>query len=359
MFLKFLNLSFYKNFKSKEFHFESKINCFLGNNGVGKSNILDSIYHLTYGKSFFNPHSSQNINFNSDFFSIEGHFEKEKKLEKIICSLKKSGKKTIKRNNIKYKKLYDHIGLIQTVMISPIDQDLISYGSIIRRKFMNSIIGQIDKVYLKNLVDYNKIISQRNSLLKYFAINKTFDLDTLSIYNEQLIKLSNPIFLKRKEFITNFIPVFLKIYNDISNGKESVSIEYKSDLLENEIKEILNYNLNNDKKNQYTTAGIHKDDLFFSIENNPIKKFGSQGQQKTFIVSLKLAKYYFLKLQTGNSPILLFDDAFDKLDQDRVSLIIEKVKHNDFGQIFITDTHHDRTINTLSKNKSEYRLFKI
>ena len=359
MFLNFLNLSFYKNFSSKKFNFESKINCFIGNNGVGKSNILDSIYHLAYGKSYFNPLSFQNINFESDFFAIEGHFKKKEKIEKIICGLKKGEKKIIKRNDLKYKKIYDHIGLIQTVMISPIDQDLISDGSFIRRKFIDSIIGQVDKIYLKNLVDYKKVISQRNSLLKYFAINKTFDNETLLIYNHQLIKLNKPIFKKRKEFISKFIKIFKEIYNDINNKKEIVEIEYKSDLIENNIEEIFTKNLNIDKINQHTTNGIHKDDLIFSIGNHPIKKYGSQGQQKTFLISLKLAKYFFLKSQTGNSPILLFDDAFDKLDQERVSLIIEKVKQNNFGQIFITDTHYERTVNALSKNKSEYSIFEL
>ena len=359
MFLNFLNLSFYKNFSSKKFNFKSKINCFIGNNGVGKSNILDSIYHLAYGKSYFNPLSFQNINFESDFFTIEGHFKKKEKIEKIICGLKKGEKKIIKRNDLKYKKIYDHIGLIQTVMISPIDQDLISDGSFIRRKFIDSIIGQVDKIYLKNLVDYKKVISQRNSLLKYFAVNKTFDNETLLIYNHQLIKLNKPIFKKRKEFISKFIKIFKEIYNDINNKKEIVDIEYKSDLIENNIEEIFTKNLNIDKINQHTTNGIHKDDLIFSIENHPIKKYGSQGQQKTFLISLKLAKYFFLKSQTGNSPILLFDDAFDKLDQERVSLIIEKVKENNFGQIFITDTHYERTVNALSKNKSEYSIFEL
>ncbi|MBK78455.1 MAG: DNA replication and repair protein RecF [Flavobacteriaceae bacterium] len=359
MFLHFLNLSFYKNFSSKKFNFESKINCFIGKNGVGKSNILDSIYHLAYGKSFFNPLSFQNINFESDFFAIEGHFEKEEKTEKIICGLKKGEKKIIKRNNIKYKKIYDHIGLIQTVMISPLDQDLISDGSFIRRKFIDSIIGQVDKVYLKNLVEYKKVITQRNSLLKFFSANRTFDQETLEIYNHQLIKLNLPIFKKRKEFISNFINIFTEIYNDISDKKEYVNLEYKSDLFQNDIEEILNNTLKIDKINQHTTKGIHKDDLLFSIGNHSIKKYGSQGQQKTFLISLKLAKYFFIKSQTGNSPILLFDDAFDKLDQERVSLIIEKVKQNNFGQIFITDTHYDRTVKALSENKSEYSIFEL
>ena len=359
MFLKFLNLSFYKNFNSKKLNFETKINCFIGNNGVGKSNILDSIYHLAYGKSYFNPLSFQNINFESDFFAIEGHFKKKEKIEKIICGFKKGEKKIIKRNDVKYKKIYDHIGLIQTVMISPIDKDLISDGSFVRRKFIDSIIGQIDKVYLKNLVEYKKVISQRNSLLKFFAANRTFDHETLAIYNHQLIKLTEPIFNKRKEFIFNFINIFKEIYNDINNKNEDVDIVYKSDLTDSKIEDILNNNIQLDKINQHTTKGIHKDDLIFLIKKNSVKKFGSQGQQKTFLISLKLAKYFFIKSQTGNSPILLFDDAFDKLDQERVSLIIEKVKQNNFGQIFITDTHYERTTSALSKNKSEYSIFEL
>jgi len=301
----------------------------------------------------------QNIQFGSDFFVIEGHFKKNDKIEKIICSLKRGQKKIIKRNKKPYLKHYDHFGLIQTVMISPADQDLISEGAFIRRKFIDSIIGQTDRSFLKSLINHNKVITQRNALLKYFAVNRVYDPETLSIYNQQLIKLSEPIYSSRKKFVKSFIPVFNEIYSNISNNKEQVYIKYSSELTNKSIALILEENLQKDRLVQYTSSGIHKDDLIFSIEDKPVKKFGSQGQQKTFLVALKLAQFIFLKQKTGSSPILLFDDAFDKLDQERVTLIIEMVQKNEFGQIFITDTDEERTLKALSKNKSDYKLFNI
>jgi DNA replication and repair protein RecF len=359
MYLKQLTLTQYKNIRSKTFDFNPKINCFVGDNGKGKSNLLDAIYHLAFGKSYFNPIASQNIQLGEDFFVIEGRYEREKREEKIVCSLKKGQKKVMKRNGKVYEKLSDHIGLIPTVIISPADRDLIAEGSSNRRKFMDGVIGQTDALFLQNLIDYNKILSQRNALLKFFALNNTFDPDTLAVYNDQLSQRSTALYEKRKAFMETFIPVFNTRYKDISKGKEQVDLEYESQLHENSHEALLESNLDKDKVLQYTSSGIHKDDINFLLEDQPIKKFGSQGQQKTFLIALKLAQFDFLKKQTGGAPILLLDDAFDKLDQKRVTQIISLVDQNDFGQIFLTDTHEERTLNALHSLKSSYELFKL
>ncbi len=359
MYLKQLTLTQYKNISFKTFDFNPKINCFIGDNGIGKSNIIDSIYHLAFGKSYFNPIAIQNIQIDEEFFILNGRFEKDGRDEKIVCSLKKGQKKIIKRNGKAYKKLSEHIGLIPTVIISPADRDLISDGSSARRKFMDGVIGQTDTAFLQNLLEYNKIISQRNALLKFFALNNAFEADTLEIYNEQLIKRSAHIYKKRLAFMENFIPVFNLRYKDISEGKENINLKYESQLQEKSHEELLKNSLPKDKVLQYTSQGIHKDDISFLLEGQHIKKFGSQGQQKTFLVALKFAQFDFLKKQIGGPPILLLDDAFDKLDQKRVTQIVSLVNQNDFGQIFITDTHEKRTTDALGKSNYNYQIFKL
>ena len=359
MYLKQLTLTQYKNIRSKTFDFNPKINCFVGDNGKGKSNILDAIYHLAFGKSYFNPIASQNIQLGEDFFVVEGRYEREEREEKIVCSLKKGQKKVMKRNGKVYEKLSDHIGLIPTVIISPADRDLIAEGSSTRRKFMDGVIGQTDAVFLQNLIEYHKILSQRNALLKFFALNNTFESDTLAVYDDQLSQRSTALYEKRKAFMETFIPVFNTRYQDISEGNERVDLEYESQLHQNSHKALLESSLEKDKILQYTSTGIHKDDINFLLEAQPIKKFGSQGQQKTFLIALKLAQFDFLKKQTGGAPILLLDDAFDKLDQKRVTQIISLVDQNDFGQIFLTDTHEERTLDALHSLKSSYELFKL
>ncbi len=360
MILKHLSLTQYKNISAKQFEFNQKINCFIGKNGVGKSNILDAIYHLAFGKSYFNPTAINNIEFGKDFFLIEGRFEKENgREEKIVCSFKKGQKKIIKKNDKIYDKITDHIGQIPTVMISPADRDLMTEGSSVRRKFMDGVIGQTDPLFLQNLLSYNKILSQRNALLKYFALNHTFNPDSLAVYNEQLVQFGVPVFEKRNAFMKIFLPIFKARYEKISNGKETITIAYVSQLLENNFSNLLEEHRSKDKSLQHTAVGIHKDDLDFLLSGHPIKKFGSQGQQKSFLVALKIAQMDFLKIKTGIPPLLLLDDAFDKLDQERVSQIVDMVDQNDFGQIFITDTHEERTLNALAKNKKNYELFRL
>ncbi len=357
--LKKLSLVNYKNFDSASFDLDNKINCFVGNNGIGKTNVLDSVYHLCFGKSYFNPVATQNIKHGEDFFVIEGLFEKNEKDETVICSLKKGQKKVIKRNGKPYDKFSDHIGFLPLVIISPADRDLITEGSITRRKFIDGVISQSDKAYLTNLIQYNKVLAQRNALLKYFAANQTFDVNALEVYNQQLAALGTPIFNKRKEFLNVFIPIFKDRYQFISASKEAVNIVYDSQLNKESIENLFSENLAKDRALQYTSVGIHKDDLSLEINGHPIKKFGSQGQQKSFLIALKLAQFDFIKKQSGVAPILLLDDIFDKLDENRVTHIIELVNDDHFGQIFISDTHPERTEQVVKKTQQSYKLFKL
>ena len=359
MYLQKLSLINFKNFDSKTFEFEEKINCFVGQNGVGKTNILDAIYYLSFAKSYFNPIAVQNIQHSKAFFMIEGDYFINDRTEKIICSLKKGQKKLLKRNGKAYEKFSDHVGQIPLVIISPSDRDLVTDGSDARRKFIDGVISQQDKSYLKDLISYNKVLSQRNALLKYFAANRTFDAVNLEVYDDQLIAFGATIFEKRKEFLEKFIPIFNQKYQVISNDKEQVNLIYKSQLLISPYKDLLKVNLEKDKILQYTTVGIHKDDLSFEIGNYPVKKFGSQGQQKSYLIALKFAQFEFIKQQSNLIPILLLDDIFDKLDEHRVSQIIELVNNDEFGQIFITDTHSDRIENVIQRSNKSYQIFKM
>ena len=359
MYLKKIALFNYKNFAEATFDFDAKINCFVGQNGVGKTNVLDAIYQLANGKSYFNAIAIQNIKHGEDFFVIDGEFEKANRVEQIVCSIKKGSKKILKRNGKPYDKFSEHIGFIPLVIISPADNDLIIEGSETRRKFLDSVICQLDSTYLKQLIAYQKVIVQRNALLKYFALNHVFDKDNLSIYDEQLQVLGTQIFEKRKLFISDFAPIFTKHHQQISDGAENVGLIYESRLFEQNILELLKNNLIKDRALQYTTVGVHKDDLCFQIDGFPIKKFGSQGQQKTFLIALKLAQFEFVKKRCGEKPLLLLDDIFDKLDEKRVTKIVEMVNNDDFGQLFISDTHHERTENIVKTAHQSYKIFKL
>lgn len=359
MILKSITLTNYKSFSAKTVDFDPKINCFIGPNGIGKSNVLDAIYHLSFGKSYFNPISSQNIKHGEDFFAIKGSYKNESKEEVVIINFKKNDKKVIKRNNKKYEKFSDHIGFIPLVIISPSDRNLIAEGSDIRRKFIDSVISQSDKKYLENLINYNKILTQRNSLLKLIFKNKNFDKQTIQVYDSQLESIGEKIHMKRKMFLNHFIPVFKDKYKSISNNNEDVDIRYKTDLEFDKLSVLLQENIEKDMFLQYTSKGVHKDDLVFNINDYSVKKFGSQGQQKSLLIALKLAQFDFLKSQNKNNPILLLDDIFDKLDKNRVKQIINLVSADDFGQIFISDTDEERTIESIKEINNSNKIFKL
>ena len=359
MYLQKLSILNFKNIGSQSFDFQHKINCFVGLNGVGKTNILDAIYYLSFAKSYFNSVAVQNIKHGESFFMVEGEYLLQHRNERIVCSLKKGQKKVLKRNGKSYEKFSEHIGQLPLVIISPADRDLVTEGSDTRRKFIDGVIAQQNKKYLQDLIAYNKVLSQRNALLKYFAANRTFDALNLSVYDSQLTEFGTRIYEVRKAFLTAFIPIFNKKYQIISGNKESVNLLYKSQLHDFSMQQLLEKTLEKDKILQYTTSGIHKDDLSFDIGEFPIKKFGSQGQQKSYLIALKLAQFTFIKQQSNVTPILLLDDIFDKLDENRVSQIVDLVNNDEFGQIFITDTHSDRTEDIIKRSAQPYHIFKL
>ncbi|MGB4447054.1 MAG: DNA replication/repair protein RecF [Cloacibacterium sp.] len=359
MFIKNLKLFNFKNHSEKSFDFSPEINCFVGNNGAGKTNILDALHYLSMAKSFLGNLDAQNILHDSDFFAIEAEIQGEEKNDIIKVQLPKEGKKIIKKNDKTYERIADHIGFLPSVMISPYDANLISDGSESRRKFLDAMISQTDSDYLFALIQYQKTLQQRNALLKYFAKNRTFDLDSLEIYNEPLTKFGTQIFEKRQRFVASILPTIQHFYEIISKGNEKVTVIYESNLNEQNLEEILSENLEKDRVLTYTSRGIHKDDLRFEMNGNLIKKFGSQGQQKSFLIALKLAQIKRIKDITNKNPILLLDDIFDKLDDNRVSQLIELVNQQNFGQIFITDTHRERTESVVKRINEESKIFQI
>jgi len=359
MYLDKLSLINYKNILDLEVNFSPKINCFIGNNGVGKTNLLDAVYYLSFCKSYFSSTDQQNINHDAQFMVLEGKYYRLEMEELVYCGVKRGQKKNFKRNKKEYKKLSEHIGLLPIVMVSPADGRLITDGSEERRKYMDSVISQYDRKYLEDLIRYNRVVQQRNKLLKDFGAGTKFDEDTLVIWDEQMKVLGAAIYAKRKDYLNKLMPVFQEYYAIISQGNESVSLEYKSQLHENSMGDLLSNARWKDQVMQYTTVGIHKDDLELNLGNFPIKKMGSQGQIKTYLIALKLAQFEFIKQIANFNPILLLDDIFDKLDSSRVEQIVKLVSEERFGQIFISDTNRDHLDDILSGNALEYQLFVI
>ena len=359
MYLKKLSLTNFKNYDQAELEFSPKINCIVGNNGVGKTNILDAIHYLSLTKSFFNNIDSISIRHGEEYFIIDGTFVKEGEEDQIYCAFQKQKPKILKKNGKEYQKLSDHVGKYPVVMISPADNALISEGSEERRKFLNKIISQYNAEYLDSVLKYGKALQQRNRLLKDFRSTGRFEDDALSIWDSQLVKYGIYVFSERDMLVRNLIPVFQERYSMISSEKERVKISYRSHLSEGDFGEALANSVSRDRFLEYTTMGIHKDDLLFDMNEHSVKSLGSQGQQKSFLVALKLAKFDYIKNKSGYSPILLLDDIFDKFDAERVEQIIRLVGMQKFGQIFITDTHQSRLHEILSSHKTDYRLFRI
>ena len=360
MHLSQLKLVNFKNYHSIEVDFVPRMNCFIGNNGVGKTNILDAIYYLSFCKSCFNLSDTQNILHGNDFFAIHGKYTPTEEQEHLVsCVYKSSTGKNILFNKKKYQRYTEHIGKLPLVIISPYDQELIYEGSDIRRKFLDGIISQADKSYLDALINYQKVLEQRNKLLKDFSDNRYFDEASLNIWDEQLVRFGTPIFEKRTAFLQNFSSLFEEFYNQISSSNEKVSIKYESHLNDCNFEEQLTSNRTKDLHLQYTSTGIHKDDLIFRIDDYPIKRIGSQGQQKSFSLALKLANFEYLKQHTGVKPLLLLDDIFDKLDNDRVKKIIALVCSERFGQVFLTDTQHDRVQKLFEQTNIPHKIFSV
>jgi len=359
MYLQQLSVINFKNYTEAELTFSEGVNAFTGNNGAGKTNLLDAIHYLSLCKSYFNPIDSQQIKQGTDFFIINGTFNKNGTKEAIACGVKRNQKKQFKRNKKDYQRLADHIGLFPLVMVSPYDISIIIEGSEERRKFIDNVISQTDNHYLDELITYNKVLINRNALLKRISDTGRYDPELLAVFDEQLITSGKLIFEKRKAFMETFTPVFNKHYQFLSGDAEQVDLVYESQLLQDDFASLLKKNTEKDRVLERTTIGIHKDELQFAIHGMPMKKFGSQGQQKSFLIALKLAQYSFLYQQKGFKPLLLLDDIFDKLDDSRVTKLMQMVSNHDFGQVFITDTSSAKVENIFEKLNVDLKLFKV
>jgi DNA replication and repair protein RecF len=302
----------------------------------------------------------QNIRHSQDFFSIHGtYFKNGDQGDKVSCIQRLNQKKQFRLNQKDYDRLADHIGLFPLVMVSPYDRDLINEGSEVRRRYLDGVISQFDRNYLEDLINYNKALAQRNALLKHFSETHTFNYNALEVWDHQLAEPGQRIFDRRSEFLQQFISIFQQYFEFISGGKEKVYINYDSQLSERPLGDLLAVSVERDRSARFTTCGIHKDDLEFEIDGYPVKKFGSQGQQKSYVIAIKLAQFEYTKNLKGFKPVLLFDDIFDKLDDSRVQQIVRLVSENNFGQVFITDTQRHRVEKLLKEVKIDHRIFEI
>ena len=358
MYLKSLGLVNFKNYENAELEFSPRINCFVGDNGVGKTNLLDAIHYLCLCKSYFNAVDAESILYGNEFAVIQGEFDVKGKPEEIYCGLQRDKRKIFKRNKKEYPRLSEHIGLLPLVMISPLDSALILDGGEERRKFINNVIVQYDRHYLEIIIRLNRIIAQRNKLLKDLT-DSNANFDTLDIYDEQLVEAGEIIYKVRNEFASQLVPVFQKYYNFISGNIEKVELVYQSQLDDGNFKELLIKSRDKDRLFKYTTIGPHKDDLILNLFGHNIKKAGSQGQQKTYLVALKFAQFDFIREVSRKLPVLLLDDVFDKFDEQRVKQLIKLVSEDKFGQIFITHTNRERMKKVLEDIHVEHRLFEV
>jgi DNA replication and repair protein RecF len=346
----------FKNIREANLVFSSGINCFFGKNGEGKTNLLDAVYYLSFCKSHSNPVDSQNITHGADFFMLQANYTEGDREEEIYCGMKRRQRKVFKRNKKEYERLSDHIGRIPLVLISPSDEELIREGSEERRRFMDMVISQYDHAYMEALIGYNKALAQRNALLKedHFGDESLWDL-----YEEMMAKEGTIVFEKRQAFVDAFSPVFEKYHREISGGRESIGLKYTSHLQTSDLTERLRNSRQRDSILGYSTLGIHKDDLDMVLDGYPIKRVGSQGQNKSYLIAMKLAQFQFLKKAGNATPILLLDDLFDKLDALRVERIINLVTGEEFGQIFITDTNRENPEHLLQRTKGNYKIFLV
>ncbi len=328
----------FKNLKEVQIEFSPKLNCLIGKNGAGKTNILDAVYYLSFCKSFSTPVDLLNINHEESFFMLNGNYQRLESTETISCGFKKGASKQFKRNSKVYKKLVEHIGLLPLVMITPSDVNLILGGSEERRKFMDGVISQYNQQY---------------------PTGHYFDADLIELWDAQLVEYGSRIHAQRSEFVEKLIPVFQQYYSFISQDNEKVSLVHESALYSNNLETLLKESVARDRAIQFTTQGIHKDDLVFYLGDYPIRKLGSQGQMKTYLISLKLAQFDFVKEISGLKPILLLDDIFDKLDQFRVEQIVKVVAGEQFGQIFITDTNREHLDSIIRKMETHFRIFNV
>jgi DNA replication and repair protein RecF len=354
-----LELQNFKNYQEVFLQFSPKVNCLLGENGSGKTNLLDAIYYLAFTKSFLNPADALNIRHGSEFFLIRGQYDLTGTTHEVACQVFQGQKKIFREDGTDYGKLSDHIGKYPVVLISPSDIDLVKEGSGARRKFFDGMISQIDHGYLMNLVEYQHCLKQRNSLLRMFSEKHHQDLDLLDSYDQRLVGTGYKIFQKRKEFVDEFLPLLNASYATLVEGKEEAKLGYQTQLTENDFLEALRKSVAKDMALQRTTVGIHRDDYTFSFAHGELKRLGSQGQQKSFLVALKLANLEIIRKHKGFKPVLLLDDIFDKLDDHRITRLLQMVTDSEYGQLFITDAGPERTEALLGSLGIQAELFKV
>ncbi len=352
----------FKNYKSLQFDFNGKVNGIVGSNGCGKTNLLDAIHYLSFCKSYFSGQDIFSIKFDEELFAIHGVFSNPElnTIDKISCTYKKGARKVMKSNGKEYERLSDHIGRYPLIMVSPYDNDIINGGSELRRKFFDVIISQFDKEYLYQLISYQKLIMQRNAVLKQCNETRNYDTSLIQIFDNQLIPLGYSIFEKRKAFIAEILPIFKNYYSQLSGNQEEVDIVYESGLEKCSFEEGLKSTSQVDFRLGFTNFGVHKDDYLFYIgSDKPIKRFGSQGQQKSFSLALKLSQFDYIFSKTKRKPILLLDDIFDKLDPKRIAHLLDLVGQKFFGQVFISDTDKNRLHQILNEYDIEHTLYDI
>lgn len=353
MILERLSIINYKNIKEATLELSPKINCFIGHNGAGKTNVLDAVYFLSFCHSAQTTQDSLVINHDEAFFMLEGTYDSKLM---IHCAMKRGAKKVFKRDKKAYQRLSEHIGLIPIVMISPADSYLIEGSSEERRKLMDVVIAQLDRSYIEALNRYNKALQQRNALLKMEGSEP--DPELLTLWEEQMAREGEKIYAKRNEFVEHIIPLFQEFYETISGGHEKVSLNYTSHCQRGPLLEVIQRDRFKDRAVGYSLHGIHRDDLEITIDGHAMRREGSQGQQKTFVIALKLAMHHLLK-SNDSCPILLLDDIFDKLDSQRVEQIVKLVASNQFGQIFITDTNREHIDQILRHGDFDYKLYDV
>jgi DNA replication and repair protein RecF len=336
-----ISLLQYRNYTSSVFALGAPVTCITGPNGSGKTNLLDAVYYLCYTKSYFSAYQQHSAQGGTDGFRITGQFLRQGR-EEAISAKWKAGKKEIFKNEVEYDKITDHIGIYSAVMIAPDDTELINGGSELRRKWVDSILGQVDKVYLEQLIRYQRVLLQRNAWLKIQGYKPAANNTELEYYDAQLAADGTYIYEQRTRFITDLLPLLNDFYHRLSGGHEPVQVTYTSDLAQKPLADWLAQNLQHDLRYQRTLRGIHKDDWDFRLNDMGLKQFGSQGQKKSFLFALKLAQYAYLSKVLGHLPILLLDDIFEKLDQNRMEALLRIIQGPDFGQVILTDTHPER-----------------
>lgn len=356
MYLSRLNISNFKNLEQVNLELCSGLNCFIGDNGEGKTNLLDAVYYLSMAKSYFSQTDLQVVRHGEGFFTLQGSYRRNGAEEQVACGVKKGEGKVLKRNSKAYERLADHIGFIPLVMVSPTDGTLITDSGEERRRYLNGLISQLDREYLDSLIRYNYALMQRNKLLKQAG---TPDRDMLDTLDMQLSEHGQKLYEKRRDMVESMSPYFTMVYAVVSGSKEDVELSYRSDLSKDSLYNLLKQASEKDKLLQHTSVGIHRDDLEMRLGEHPIRRVGSQGQQKTYLLALKLAQFELYKKHTGIPPLLLLDDVFDKLDAARVEKLIQLVAHNGFGQIFLTDSNKTRLDKILGSIAGSHALFRV